>query len=629
MLTQFIPQLPHILLPRSAWQPYPTLNDRPAWEKLPGEVKNILCQRGETRLNFAWPSLPATLFLEYARIGNRAHYEAPHFERRGALAELALAECVENQGRFLDDIANGIWALCEETYWGVPAHVNAQKAGVDLPDVEEPTVDLFAAETAALLAWTDYLLGDRLDAVSPLLRPRIRYEVQRRLLEPCRVRDDFWWMSFQHAGHGINNWNPWVNSNWLTCALLLESDETRRREAVSKILRSLDLFIDTYGEAGGCDEGPGYWGRAAASLFDCLDLLYRATNGSLTVYDQVKIQNMGRFIYRAHIGGDYYVNFADASAVNQPPGSLVFRYGQRIADPAMQAFGAYLSQQAGPAAWTRHEGLLRQLPALSVLPEMGAASPAQPLPEAFWFDDIQALVAREREGSLQGLFLAAKGGHNAESHNHNDVGSFLIYANGLPAIVDAGVETYTRKTFSPQRYEIWTMQSAYHSLLPTFATPAGEVQQLPGREFAARQVNCTLDADHASLSLDLAGAYPPQSGLERWQRVIRLQRGQSVQVRDHFTFTTPPQAVAFSLLTPSQPQVVSPSALELTPVNFHLARQSAGLRIAYPPEFAVHFERVPISDERMGSVWGNGLNRIVFSLSNPPARGEWVWEFRA
>src|SRR5919107_3713622 len=164
-------------------------------------------------------------------------------ERRLRLANLVMAELFENRGRFLDEIANGIWAISEQTFWGSTAHLGLQKAGTGLPDASEPVVDLFAAEAAALLAWTDYLLGARLDSVSPRLRERIRYEVDRRVLTPALERDDFWWMGFG-ARRDVNNWNPWINSNWLASVLLLENDPARRVRAVHKIMRSLDAFLN-------------------------------------------------------------------------------------------------------------------------------------------------------------------------------------------------------------------------------------------------------------------------------------------------------------------------------------------------------------------------------------------------
>src|SRR5437879_1125934 len=120
-----------------------------------------------------------------------------------------------------------------------------QRAGNGLPDVTEPIVDLFAAETGALLAWTDYLLADRLDKVSPLLRKRMRAEVDRRLLTPALQRDDFWWMGFGER-KDVNNWNPWINSNWLAAVLLLEADPQHRAMSVYTIMRSLDNFINVY-----------------------------------------------------------------------------------------------------------------------------------------------------------------------------------------------------------------------------------------------------------------------------------------------------------------------------------------------------------------------------------------------
>ncbi|MBN2131629.1 MAG: hypothetical protein JW741_19175, partial [Sedimentisphaerales bacterium] len=242
-----------VLVAREKWHPWPTWNERQAWEALPEPVRADLVANGEKYLGYEWPSLPATLFLEYAREGNRSRYERVHFDRRIALTQLVVAECVEGKGRFVDDIVNGVWAMCEESFWGLPAHVGAQEAGSGLPDVTEPIVALFVAETGADLAWTSYLLGDQLDRVSPLIRKRIALEEDRRILTPCLERDDFGWMGFR--GGRVNNWNPWCNSNWLAAALLVEPNEPRRAAAVAKIVRSLDHFLDAYDDDGGCDEG--------------------------------------------------------------------------------------------------------------------------------------------------------------------------------------------------------------------------------------------------------------------------------------------------------------------------------------------------------------------------------------
>ena len=473
----------------------------------------------------------------------------------------------------------------------------------------------------ALLAWVEYLLGDQLDSVSGLVRPRIKIETQRRILEPCLVRDDFWWMGFDTGGHGVNNWNPWVNSNWLTAILLLEEDTERRIAAVDKVLRSLDIFIDIYADAGGCDEGPGYWGRAAASLFDCLDQLYSASAGAINVYDEDKIKNMGRFIYRTHIADQYYVNYADASAVNQPSASLIYRYGKAINDPLMMAFGAELVQESGLHQPGR-DSLSRLLPRVFISEEMESVHPRAPLPRDAYFDGIQVMVARDKEGEEDGFFLSAKGGHNAESHNHNDVGNFIVFVDGLPVIVDAGVETYTKKTFSPERYEIWTMQSAYHSLLPVF----DGVKQLDGGAYKAQDVAYRADEAQAQFTLDMASAYPASAGLASIQRTFSLNRGVDVVITDTVILNRPVAEIALSLLTPSKVTVEKRGVIVFTERSFGKNRKSGAAILDYEAtKFAVHLERVPITDTRMGAVWGDHLNRIVFTLKSPITHDTWTW----
>ena len=616
-------RIAQVLIPREKWHPFPTWQQRQAWEALPGEVREDLLANGEKYLGYDWPALPATLFLEFARNGNRSRYEHEHFARRRALTNLVIAECVEGQGRFLDDIVNGIWAICEESFWGVPAHVGAQQAGSGLPDYADPIVALFVAETSESLAWTSYLLGEQLDKVSPLVRPRIALEVDRRVLTPCLERD-FGWMGFR--GGRVNNWNPWCNSNWLASVLLIESDEDRRAAALAKIARSLDHFFDAYEDDGGCDEGPGYWGRAGASLFDCLEWFYSASDGALDVYDRPLVKEIGRYIYRVHIADRYFVNFADASARVGIADSLVYRYGKRIGDERLAAFGAHAFVESGglDSAFQRGRSysMGRVLPEIFGVTEIATAEAKLPLVRDVWLDGIQVMAARDCEGSHRGLYVAAKGGHNAESHNHNDVGNFIVYMNGRPMIIDIGVETYSRKTFSSRRYEIWTMQSAYHSL-PTI----DGVMQAPGRRYAAKDVSYDVSDDHAELRLDIAAAYPKEANVKSWRRTIRLDRGEAVTLTDDYALTKPAREMTLSLMTPCSVEVGRPGSLVL----YDSPRSSSKpvppmpvLRIRYEEKLLATTEVIEIEDGRLRSVWPEKITRILFKTHEPPVKDTWT-----
>lgn len=622
-----------VLVPKDEWHPHPTIHERDGWNALPTAVRQAHIAAGEALLGWDVPALPATLFLEFVRNGNRENYQVPHFARRSGLEKLVIAECVENEGRFLDDIVNGVWAICEETYWGVPAHIGVQQAGRGLPDFAEPTVDLFAAETGNLLAWIDYLLGDTLDTISPLVRQRMVGEIDRRILTPLENREDFPWMGFlpRPDGRPVNNWNPWICSNWLSALLLVETDEGRRQRSVQKILRTVDFFIDPYPRDGGCDEGPSYWGRAGASLFDCLDLLESATNGAIDVYDEPLIQEIGRFIYRVQIDGAYYINFADAPALVFPDAAVVYRYGQRIDDAQMMALGEWLAveqglhehgySENGPRSAVNFQRLLRGLFALA---DMRTENVAPPLPRDVWLDEIQVMVARDEEGASRGLFVAAKGGHNAESHNHNDIGNFIVYVDGKPVIVDAGVETYTAKTFSPQRYEIWTMQSAYHSLLPTL----DGVQQLPGRQFQASEVTHAQSDAKSTLSLNIASAYPPGANIERWVRTVTLNRGEDVQIRDEYALTEPVDEIVLSIVTPCAVELGEAGIIRFGERETVPGRRSGTGQLRYPAElFRATTETIPITDERMGGTWGQSITRVVLRAEQPSQRGSWDFQF--
>lgn len=455
----------------------------------------------------------------------------------------------------MEAILNGVWSICEESFWGVPAHIG----NTGLPDVDHPVVELFGAETAAVLALTDYLVGKQLDSVNPLFRKRIYSETNRRIFNPMITESaQYGWQSKTRP---VNNWNPWIHSNWMMATLLLEKNEQRRASMIYQSMQGLDSYLNSLGDEGNCDEGPGYWFAAGASVFDCLQILSSATNGKVNLYQEPLIKNMLRYITKVHIANRYFVNFADADPTVTPDGVLLYRMGKTIQDSTLSKMGIWAYQQfaaKGKGYSGSGEDFMRprflfnllDITEISRLP-----SEYTPLADS-WMEDVQLLTARTTEG----LFLAAHGGHNAESHNHNDVGDFIIYSGGEPFIIDAGRGNYTARTFSSKRYELWFTQSQYHNL-PII----NGMGQLAGRNYAARKVSNVINADMAQIELDISSAYDTKAGVKEWNRTITLDRKkQIVSCADAYQLQKMPDSLQQAFITVADIQQQKPGEIILT-----------------------------------------------------------------
>lgn len=614
-----VEKVANALLSIDDWHYFPPTSDRQAWENLPDEVKKNIIENGDEAMAFEWPTLPATLYLEFTRNGNRSNYQAVYFERRSKLADLVLAEALTQSGKYLDQVINGLWAITEESSWCIPAHLYLQANGhTGLPDQQGAVVDLFAAETGTLVAWTHYLLRDRFNEVTPAINARIKAQLQHRILEPILTRMDFWWMGLGERKN-VNNWNPWVISNWLTVALLMERDPQKRSQHVYKAMVCLDKFINQQPEDGGCDEGPGYWGRAGASLFDCLDLLYSATDGQVDLFDHPLIRKTGTYITKAYIKQPYYLNFADASAKTQPDPVIVYRYGQAVGDRDMMAFGGFLKRENGINLGGSY-AFGRKLNTVFHYREVLNAPVDEPLPPDAWFPDLEVYIARDQADTAAGFFLAGKGGHNAESHNHNDVGNYIIFYDGLPVIIDVGVEEYRKETFSSDRYSIWTMQSQYHTL-PTIN---GQMQS-NGRQYAGKQVAYQTGKEEMSFSLDIAEAYPTEAGVNEWLREVVLERGKGVRVKETYELREISGPTSLSFMTPCRPSTGRKGTIRL--------QESSGafaVDLEFDPNLLeVKTESIAVEDRRLQPVWGDQLYRIQLQVKDPKTRGELQYTFRA
>lgn len=618
LTTSFSPELlSRSLLSETSWHPYPKADERDAWQKVPRDICNLFIQRANAIRGTEWSSLPATIFLEFKRTGNRSDYEHLLSTRRQRLEDLVMGECFEGEGRFLDEIANGIWLTCEETFWGLPAHLSMQKDGPGLPDVTEPIVDLVAGETGATIAWLDYLVGAQLDQVSPLIRQRMRIEAKRRILDPAFERNDFWWMGLDGKHGMLNNWNPWINSNWLMINLLLEEDSPRRLRAVSKICNSLDQYMAQYSPDGGCVEGPAYWTMSAAAFFDCCVLLTSATGGATSILANPFIRKMGHYIADVHIVKDYYVNYGDAHAKSSPPPGLVFRFGTGVQDEMLTAFGAFIAAQKGERS-LGPGSISRALPDILSATTIRNAQKEDALERDSWYPALRLMTAREKSGTGDGFYLAVQATNNNRSHGHNDSGSFIIFHDGEPVFIDVGVEAYTAKTFGPDRYSIWTMQSAYHNL----PTVGGVMQHYKGH---ASDVHYDSDDIRASISMDLATAYPADAGIQRWIRKITLDRKASrIYLTEDFNLQKK-VPVVLSLMTSRMPSLSAKGTIVLSSID----KSVHDVSLKYDPSSVTpNFEKIILKDEGMRHAWGENIYRLLLTATEPTDCGKWDLELR-
>ena len=587
--SDYTPSLGEVLVEPGKFEPLPRA-DQPFWrDSIPESMRQSYIKYGEQYQGQPWAALPASVFAEFKENGNRVNYEKLCFDKRRQLGALVMAEVAEGKGRLMADIANGLQSFCEETWWGIPAHY-----GKKIPMTDDQTVDLFNAETASLIVWTTYILRPQLDRFSPLLSQRVSREVQRRILMPA-LQTNYWWKT---AGM---NWNPWICSNWLSCVLLCETDRQRQVDAVSQILKAMDAFVDSYPEDGGCDEGPGYWDRAAASLYECMSLLDGATGGHINARQNQKIRAMAQYAYKTYIANGYVLSFADSHDNRYMQQlNIVYPFARYIDDLPMRQFAKYIGNDKDylhqAAALYDKSGnfptLGRELFFLRTIGDFRQEQAREPLLDNVWLKDLQIWSCRNKS-----LFVAMKGGTNGESHNHNDVGEFVVYTDGEPLLIDPGVGEYTSKTFSNDRYSIWTMQSGYHNL-----PQINGHDQKDGKQYRARIVSQQKDR----LTLDIAGAYPKEAAVSNWQRTVNLKK-KLVSITEQYTLTERKAPTRLMLMTTVKPTITKAGTVSM-------GRHT----LSYDPaQLTAAIEDVsPLLDPLLTGMWGAQMYRIVLTVTS-------------
>lgn len=582
------------------------------WLRVDPSIAATLLREAQ-RLHAGPAVLPtASEWAQYRIDGNRFNYENRLTALQDRLATATLAACMAPGGEGRDHwgrvAADDAWALCELTSWCLPAHYpsGARDKGRELPDPRDPVLDLDAGVTGALLAWAGTLLRRQWREAFPSVAERVRHEIRVRVLAPFIGRTHYW---FGSPDAPPNNWAPWITANALACFVAVGTP-AEQEKAVAVALPVLENFCAGYGPDGACEEGATYWWVAALTLFEALDFIKALTAGRVDRLNDPLLAAMGRYPHQMQIHGHWQVNFGDASPHMERAVRFhtAHRYAGAVGDADAALFARSMAGVLGqrdPARWTLpaptgrnfHRMLLELLD-----PDWIAAGPQaswpMPYPETTFLPSTAVLCAREIAGSSDGLFLAVKDGDNGVSHNHNDAGSFTVFADGAPVIIDLGVETYSKATFDPAvRYTIWTMRSAFHNV-----PLVNGAEQRPGHAHGASGLRAwgTDDgAERSGLSMNLEQAYGPVAGLQSWTRTAELDRaGSRIEVVD--LWEGPGVDAALTLVLAAEPVPETGPAFTV-----------GNVRISHSPGWHATFERFDVGDARLVPVWGSAVHRAV------------------
>ncbi|MCC7492294.1 MAG: heparinase II/III family protein [Fimbriimonadaceae bacterium] len=533
----------------AAWLPEqprgwgPPLTDRAAWDRLaatPAGQQAIA--RAAALLRQALPAQPDELYLEFSRNGNRTRWQDVAFARRGRLHTLVLGECLERRGRFVAPCEELLRAVAAERCWVLPAH-DTRLANFEGQATE---VDLASSALGWDLAQAAWLLGEDLPAAS---RELLRREVTRRVIQPYRRLIDgqerIFWFSATH------NWNAVCHAGCVGATLALLPSRDDRALAVAAAEEQIRRFYSGFTADGYCSEGLGYWNYGFGRYLMLAEMVFQATAGRLDLLADPAARAPALFGGNIEICDGVYPAFADCG-VNARPDDLA-------TTSIAQRFG--LAPVAAPAP----ELLLGSL-VTTALYAFGS-SWSQPLPAVApdqrlrtWFEQAGILIARPTGGSSFGVAL--KGGHNAEHHNHNDVGSYVVAAGGRPVLADPGAETYTARTFSAKRYDSRLLNSYGHPV----PVVAGQLQR-SGAEARGQVLSTAFTAERDTLRLDLRSCYTVPE-LQKLERTFVYDRrdGGSLSITDEVAYSSP-QAFETALITLGGYQERGPQTLLLWNVD--------------------------------------------------------------
>ncbi|CAM3144577.1 heparinase II/III domain-containing protein [Rariglobus hedericola] len=565
-----------------------------------------LIARADAEASEPLPILTDELYADFAKTGDRLPFERPYFERRRRLGRAAMAVLLGDDAtrtRLLPSFIKKLGEIMDEESWTLPAHVWNEPTG------KNPwMIDLFAAETANNFADLLVVFAAVIPAdLTQRIKTRLHVQIFENYVNP---RTTFHWLTI------TNNWNAVCHQGVLGAALAVEEDHALVARMLSVAATRLPAFLTGYGADGSTSEGPGYWSYGFGWFAELNAQLEHRTRGQLSLFEgDEKVAAIARFAPQVTLAEGHFVNFSDGGRTGRLSSSLLTYLGQRLADTTLTAQGTAIYRHQADTGLDldilRTDFFYLSRLALRVASTDVLATAREPVHPDVFFDDYGAIVTRGTDAGGHLWEFAAKGGHNAEHHNHNDCGSFLLNVDGAPAIIEIGAPEYVRAFFSDKRYDFLAARSLGHSV--PFVNGC---EQPEGAAFAATILKTEIGGDRVEFSVDLTKCYPPEarcvSLIRSW--VFQKSAGR-ITISDTYELAAP--GVIESLL-------ICPPAVTRDGADALITTPKAVLRIT--PATGSTLTAVETCDYRGHHGTDEKVSRIRFAPNAPSRSGVIAYE---
>lgn len=475
-------------------------------------------------------------------------------KRLAELPKLVIAECLTDANKYTPMIIDFLNDMADQKTWFNPSdyrRANGQNTGF---------VELATAMQSVLLANTLYLLDDKIDQKT---RQRIIDNLYLRTWNPAMSMFDKSVKNDNPSGRtpvgamtGTNNWNPVCIEGVVASALTLIPDKKERAKYAYMAEHYVHNFVIGFLDDGYCTEGLGYYSYGMQHYIPLREKLWQATGGKLDIFDKEhnpNLLNIGTFPVKCEIMNNIFPSIADCGSGAKPNSAVTYYMSKVLGLGLPIEQNEYIGNPANVSF-----GLMMYFPNSldNVKHEKGNKFELDPLRSAF--PDAGVYIMRPGNSQFK-MGVAAKGGNNAEHHNHNDLGSYSILVNKQMMVEDPGLAPYTFLTFSDKRYTIQTLASYGH------ATPlVAGVQQHPGRDAKAVVTDTQLTPKRDMMTMDLSSAYKVPE-LTKLLRTFTYDRGKATtfSVQDVFEFNTP-QAFETAIITRAEWKQIAPDKILLT-----------------------------------------------------------------